>query len=60
VRLINLQESQIVITRRVGGDWAEDHRQHCRQMGARVGAPYAEVFRPCLLARRTPPANLLP
>jgi len=60
VRLINLHESQMAIMRRIGGDWAEDHRQHSRQVGARVGAPYAEAFRPCLLARRTPLANLLP
>jgi dTDP-4-amino-4,6-dideoxygalactose transaminase len=25
-----------------------------------AGIPYAEVFRPCLMARRTPLANMLP
>lgn len=60
VRVINLHESQMAIMRQIGGDWAEEHRQHCREMGARVGAPYAEVFRPCLMARRTPLANMLP
>jgi N-acetylglucosamine malate deacetylase 1 len=60
VRVINLHESQMRIMRQIGGDWAEEHRQHCRETGARVGAPYAEVFRPCLMARRTPLANILP
>jgi len=60
VRVINLHESQMAIMRQIGGDWAEEHRQHCRETGARVGVPYAEVFRPCLMARRTPLANMLP
>jgi hypothetical protein len=60
VRVINLHESQMAIMRQIGGDWAEEHRQHCRETGARVGVPYAEVFRPCLMARRTPLANILP
>lgn len=60
VRLINLHESQMAIMRQIGGDWAEEHREHCRQTGIRVGTPYAEVFRPCLMARRTPLANVLP
>jgi LmbE family N-acetylglucosaminyl deacetylase len=60
VRVINLHESQMAIMRQIGGDWAEEHRQHCRETGARVEAPYAEVFRPCLMARRTPLANMLP
>ena len=60
VRIINLHESQMVIMRQIGGDWAEEHRNHCREVGARAGVPYAEVFRPCLASRRTPLANLLP
>jgi LmbE family N-acetylglucosaminyl deacetylase len=60
VRLINLHESQMAIMRSFGGDWAEAHRAHCREVGARVGTPYAEVFRPCLASRRIPLASLLP
>ena len=60
VRVINLHESQMAIMRQFGGDWAEEHRRHCRMVGARVGVPYAEVFRPCLAPRRTPLAALLP
>ena len=61
VRLINLHESQMAIMKQfVKMDYAESFREHARQVGARVGAPYAEVFRPCLASRRTPLANVLP
>jgi LmbE family N-acetylglucosaminyl deacetylase len=61
VRLINLHESQMAIMAQFAGiDYAESYREHARQTGARVGVPYAEVFRPCLASRRTPLANMLP
>lgn len=60
VRITNLHESQMAVARLIGGDFAEGLRQHCREVGARVGVPYAEAFRPCLASRRTPLANMLP
>jgi len=61
VRLINLHESQMAVIKQFRGiDYAESYRQQARQIGARVGVPYAEVFRPCLASRRTPLANMLP
>ena len=60
VRVINLHESQMAIMRQFGGDWGEEHRRHCRAVGARAGVAHAEVFRPCLSPRRTPLANMLP
>jgi LmbE family N-acetylglucosaminyl deacetylase len=61
VRLINMHESQMSIMRQFAGmDYAESYRDYGRQTGARVGVPYAEVFRPCLASRRTPLANMLP
>ena len=60
VRIINLHESQMEIMRKVGEPMGETLRERARQNGARVGVPYAEVFRPCLASRRTPLANMLP
>jgi hypothetical protein len=60
IRIINLHDSQMSIMRKLGGDWAEEHRQHCREVGARAGVPYAEMFRPCLASRRVPLSRLLP
>jgi len=61
VRLINCHESQMAIMRKVGGvNYAENFRDSARRAGARVGVPYAEVFRPCLASRRVPLANVLP
>jgi hypothetical protein len=60
VRVINPHQSRMAIMRQISGEWAEEQRRHCAETGARVGVPYGEVFRPCLLARRTPLANLLP
>jgi LmbE family N-acetylglucosaminyl deacetylase len=61
VRLINCHESQMAIMREFAGvDYAESYRDLAQRVGARVGVPYAEAFRPCLASRRIPLANMLP
>lgn len=59
--ILRLHESQMRVARRLlGRDYAEVIRDRLAQTGARVGVAYAEAFRPCLAARRTPVASMLP
>jgi LmbE family N-acetylglucosaminyl deacetylase len=61
IALMGLHESQMAVSRRLlGKDYRDDIRERMKATGARIGAEYAEAFRPCLAPRRTPAANLLP
>jgi N-acetylglucosamine malate deacetylase 1 len=59
-RIIRLHKSQMEVMSKIGPDFADLAVDCARQNGERVGAPYAEVFRPCLASRRTPLASMLP
>lgn len=60
-RLLNLHRSQTeVMAELFGSDWVELTLAADRVRGARVPAPYAEGFRPCLLERRIPTGRILP
>lgn len=60
-RLIRLHGSQMdVLQERFGRDYADLIADRDRLAGARIGAPFAEVFRPCLMDRRVPLASSLP
>ena len=61
-RAIRLHASQVRVFQALQGVDLGDImvRQPARRNGARVGVPYADVFRPCLASRRTPLANMLP
>lgn len=61
VGLIALHASQNDVVRRSADtDYVELTRKRLAETGSRVGVPFAEVFRPCLAARRIPLAGLLP
>lgn len=61
LRILRLHESQMAVMRALRGcDYADIMEKDAARQGARVMRPYAEAFRPCLLERRTPLANLLP
>ncbi|HST42953.1 MAG TPA: PIG-L family deacetylase [Conexibacter sp.] len=60
-RIVRLHASQMAVMRELRGvDYADLARDADRATGARLVAPYAEVFRPCLMERRIPTASLLP
>jgi LmbE family N-acetylglucosaminyl deacetylase len=60
-RILSLHESQTsVMTDLFGSDWVELVRSRDKVCGARLPAPYAEGFRPCLHERRVPFGGLLP
>jgi LmbE family N-acetylglucosaminyl deacetylase len=59
--LISMHSSQNDVVRRMAGtDYTEIIRKRLIETGARVGVRFAEVFRPCLAARRIPLASMLP
>jgi hypothetical protein len=60
IRLVNMHESQVGVFKQMGDDFGKRIYEEAKRIGACVGAPYAEVFRPCLAARRVPLANMLP
>ncbi len=60
-RILALHESQTAVMGELfGSDWVELTLAGDRVRGARLPAPYAEGFRPCLLERRIPTADMLP
>jgi len=60
-RIMGHHASQMAVARRLlGADYRDSIRERLRQVGARAGVKYAEVFRPCLADRRTPLAGMLP
>ena len=59
MRLLSLHQSQMGGAEKGRWSHADDLRHRARALGLRVGAPFAEVFRPCLEARRIPLANML-
>jgi LmbE family N-acetylglucosaminyl deacetylase len=60
-RLMGFHASQQAVARRSSGrDYRDMIRERLTATGQRVGVPFAESFRPCLAARRTPLANMLP
>ena len=60
-RILALHESQMeVLGELFGGDFVELTLTKDRVRGARLPAPYAEGFRPCLHERRIPGGGLLP
>lgn len=60
-RILALHESQTAVMGDLfGSDWVELVRAADRVCGARLPAPYAEGFRPCLHERRIPTPGLLP
>jgi LmbE family N-acetylglucosaminyl deacetylase len=59
--ILGYHASQMAVARRLlGRDYRAGVRERLRAAGARVGAPFAEAFRPCLADRRTPLARALP
>jgi len=60
-RIMGHHKSQMDVARRIlGTDYRDSIEARLKQVGTRVGVPYAEVFRPCLADRRTPLADMLP
>jgi LmbE family N-acetylglucosaminyl deacetylase len=60
-RILRLHASQMAVMRELRGvDYADLTLDADRARGARLVAPYAEVFRPCLMERRIPTASMLP
>jgi N-acetylglucosamine malate deacetylase 1 len=60
-RVLRLHASQMEVMRELRGvDYADLTLTADRARGARLVAPYAEVFRPCLMERRIPTAAMLP
>lgn len=60
-RILRLHASQMAVMLALRGvDYADLALAADRARGARLVAPYAEVFRPCLMERRIPTASLLP
>lgn len=60
-RVLSLHESQMeVMGELFGGDFVDLTLAKDRVRGARLPAPYAEAFRPCLHERRIPAAGSLP
>jgi LmbE family N-acetylglucosaminyl deacetylase len=60
-RILALHESQTAVMGELfGSDWVELTLAADRLRGARLPAPYAEGFTPCLLERRIPMPGMLP
>ena len=61
LRVLRLHASQMAVMRSLRGhDYADIMEADARRQGHRVMRSFAEAFRPSLLERRTPLANLLP
>lgn len=60
IRMMNHHRSQMDVSIRMKIDFPSMIRNRLKRVGERVGAPYAECFRPCLADRRIPLANMLP
>jgi len=59
--IMGFHKSQMEVSRRLlGKDYRDSIEERWKAAGERVGAPFAEAFRPCLASRRTPLAKLLP
>jgi LmbE family N-acetylglucosaminyl deacetylase len=60
-QIVGLHKSQMDVSQRLlGKDYRDMLDERLKATGERVGVPYAEAFRPCLAARRTPLGRLLP
>ena len=60
-QIVGLHKSQMEVSQRLlGKDYRDMLDERLKATGDRVGVPYAEAFRPCLAARRTPLGRLLP
>ena len=60
-QIVGLHKSQMDVSQRLlGKDYRDMLDERLKAAGERVGVPYAEAFRPCLAARRTPQGRLLP